>query len=181
MTSPARRDPAGRRSAILDATLTVIAREGIGRTSHRAIAREADVPLGSTTYYFPSLRALVEEALELCTTRMVEQLETWSERLHGTDDLAADLAGLAYDYYIGDRERALVEYELYLAAARTPQLRPAARAWTDGLRELLAPTTGRAAAVAITALIDGFLVDAIATGDAVARADLAAAIEACLR
>lgn len=181
MSGPARRDPSKRRADILDATLTVIARDGIGRTSHRAIAREADVPLGSTTYYFPSLRVLVEEALELCTTRMVEQLATWSERLQGTDDLAGDIADLVYDYYIGDHERALVEYELYLAAARTPQLRPAARAWTDGLRELLTPSTGRAAAVTITALIDGFLVDAIATGEPVSRSDLASAIEACLR
>lgn len=180
MSRPAPRDPAGRRAAILDATLTIIARDGIGRTSHRAIAQEADVPLGSTTYYFPSLRSLIEEALELCTTRMVEQLEAWSARLRDTSDLATDIADLAYEYYIDDRERALIEYELYLAAARTPELRRAARAWADGLRDILSPTTGRTGAVTITALIDGFLVDAIATGEPVARADLAAAIDACL-
>ena len=181
MSRPARRDPVGRRAAILDATLTVIARDGIARTSHRAIAREADVPLGSTTYYFPSLQAVVGEALDVCMTRMVEQLATWSARLNNTDDLATEIAQLTHEYYIADHERALVEYELYLAAARTPQLRPAARAWADGLRELLATHTGRPAAVAITALIDGFLVDAIATGEAVSRDDLVAAINTCLR
>lgn len=177
---PARRDPAARRTAILDAAQRVIARDGVARTSHRAIAHEADVPLGSTTYYFPSLNALVEDALALCTTRMTEELSAWTDELRDDRDLASGIARVAYDY-IADRDRALLEYELYLAAARSPQLRPYARAWIDGLRELLSPRTGAAAAIAITALIDGFLLEAIATGDPVSRADLTNAITACLR
>lgn len=179
MTTP-RRDPAGRRAAILEAALTVIARDGVARASHRAIATEAAVPLGSTTYYFPSLNALIEEALALCTARMVEQLSAWADELHDDADLAAGIARVAYEY-IADRDRALVEYELYLSAARAPQLRQAARAWIDGMRALLLPRAGHDAAVAITAVIDGFLLEAIATGDTVSRTDLTAAIAAHLR
>lgn len=166
--------------AILEATQRVIARDGIARASHRAIAREADVPLGSTTYYFPSLHALVEEALELSTARMLEELAVWADELRDASDLPSAIARVAYDY-IADHDRALVEYELYLAAARSPQLRPAARAWIDGVRDLLTPRAGRDAATAITALIDGFLLEAIATGGAVSRAELAGAIATQLR
>ena len=156
--------------------MTVIARDGVGRASHRAIAREAEVPLGSTTYYFPSLNVLLEEALERYSTRTIEQLASWSGQLRDVDDLPAAIASLTYDYYVTDDERALIEYELYLAAARTPELRSAARAWLDGIRDLLTPVTGRPAAEAIAALIDGFLIEAIATGGSVSRDTLADAI-----
>lgn len=181
MSAPAkRRDPEGRKAAILDAALTVIARDGVARTSHRAIAKEANVPLGSTTYYFPSREALVEEALALYTTRMIDELARWSHVLRDEGNLAEGIARLAHEY-IADRERALVEYELYVAAARSPQVRPAAQAWIDGVRAMLTPWTGRRSAIAIGALIDGFVAEAISTSEAVSQADLAAAIAPHLR
>jgi DNA-binding transcriptional regulator YbjK len=46
------------RQKILDATLRVIAREGVRGTTHRAIASEADVQLSLTTYYFKDLNEM---------------------------------------------------------------------------------------------------------------------------
>ena len=51
-----------RRRAILDATLRVIADGGVDAVTHRRVAAEADVALGSTTYYFASREELVREA-----------------------------------------------------------------------------------------------------------------------
>ena len=45
---------AGRREQILEAALRVIGRSGRQAVTHRAVAEEAGVPLGSTTYYFDS-------------------------------------------------------------------------------------------------------------------------------
>jgi AcrR family transcriptional regulator len=50
------------RQKILDATLRVIAREGVRGTTHRAIASEADVQLSLTTYYFKDLNELISLA-----------------------------------------------------------------------------------------------------------------------
>lgn len=50
------------RRKILDATLNVIAREGVHGTTHRAIAREAGVQLSLTTYYFRDLNELLSLA-----------------------------------------------------------------------------------------------------------------------
>ncbi|UYM04719.1 TetR/AcrR family transcriptional regulator [Solicola gregarius] len=171
----AARDPAGRREAILEATLEVIAEVGVARATHRAIADRAGVPLGSTTYYFPSQQALTTEALERVADRCREQVREWEQEIATGSNLAVDLARLAHDY-LSDHDRALLEYELYLAAARSPELRVAARAWLSGLRAYLAPLVGGTAAVGIAALIDGFLLDSIATGETVSRADLEAAI-----
>ena len=55
---------AGRREQILEATLRVIGRSGRQAVTHRAVAEEAGVPLGSTTYYFESRDDLLRQALE---------------------------------------------------------------------------------------------------------------------
>ena len=49
---------------ILDATVAMLAREGIAGVSMRAVAREAGVALGLANYYFDSKTALVAAALE---------------------------------------------------------------------------------------------------------------------
>lgn len=48
---------------ILDATLRLLARDGIAGVTMRAVAREADVALGLTNYYFDSKHALICAAL----------------------------------------------------------------------------------------------------------------------
>ena len=48
---------------ILDATLTVLAREGIAGVSMRAVAREADVAVGLANYHFESKTELISAAL----------------------------------------------------------------------------------------------------------------------
>ncbi|PXA67124.1 TetR/AcrR family transcriptional regulator [Cryobacterium arcticum] len=53
-----------RRSRILRAALEVIASDGVHAASYRRIAAQADVPLGSTTYYFADLETLIVSAFE---------------------------------------------------------------------------------------------------------------------
>ena len=53
-----------RRLLLVQATLRLIADEGIDAVSHRAVAELADVPLGSTTYWFASRRDMLRQALE---------------------------------------------------------------------------------------------------------------------
>ncbi|MGH3359497.1 MAG: TetR/AcrR family transcriptional regulator [Nocardioidaceae bacterium] len=175
--SPARRprDPAARREDILDATLEVIAEVGVARASHRAIANRAGVPLGSTTYYFPTLSALVTEALERVSDRLRELMLQWEREIGDGSNLAADLARLASEY-VADRPRALLEYELYLAAARSPELKPAAQAWTSSARAFLTPLAGATAAAAITALLDGYMLESVVSDDAPSVAILRTAI-----
>lgn len=64
-TAPTAADapPRDREAAILDAALAVLARDGIGGVSMRAVAREAEVSLGLASYYFADKTALVAAAL----------------------------------------------------------------------------------------------------------------------
>ena len=53
-----------KRELILEAALTVLARDGISGVTMRAVSREADVALGLATYHFDDKAGLVTAALE---------------------------------------------------------------------------------------------------------------------
>ncbi len=68
------------RQKILDATLRVIAREGVAGTTHRAIAKEAGVQLSLTTYYFRDLNELISLAFTAFMKRDHDALaEEWEQ------------------------------------------------------------------------------------------------------
>src|SRR3954468_18366429 len=66
---------------ILRATLEVIRREGLGAVTHRTIADESGVPLGSLTYYFATKQDLLRSALRLYVAEDVARLRVTAEEL----------------------------------------------------------------------------------------------------
>ncbi|GID73864.1 hypothetical protein Ade02nite_25050 [Paractinoplanes deccanensis] len=169
------RDPEARRRALAAAALEVIAEAGIGRTTHRAVAARAGLPLGATTYYFPTLDDLIAAGLRKAAADLHDDLELWAARLRDTPDVPAALADLIAEY-LADRRRAQIECELYVAAGRDAALRPLALAWVDGLRNLLTPHLGETAARDLIALIDGVMLQALITGAEVDAPALTATI-----
>lgn len=53
------------RQKILEATIKVLALKGIKGTTHRAIAKEANIQLSLTTYYFKDIEELIHQAIWL--------------------------------------------------------------------------------------------------------------------
>ncbi len=154
----------GRREQILDATLRVIGREGRSAVTHRAVAEEAGVPLGSTTYYFDSRDDLLGQALEQVAAQEVERYARLGEELRSVgsgkelaDRLISELVAAAED-----RVAYIAEYELWLEAGRRPDLRDAAQSWCNAeqgaiaaaLREL-GSSDPRADASIVVATLDG--------------------------
>ncbi|MEV6632546.1 TetR family transcriptional regulator [Actinoplanes sp. NPDC051470] len=70
-----RHDP-HRRDRLIDAALSLIAERGVAGTTHREIARAADVPLGSMTYHFAGLDEVLVEAF----TRHAESMAAVFDR-----------------------------------------------------------------------------------------------------
>ncbi|MFJ9625994.1 TetR/AcrR family transcriptional regulator [Streptomyces sp. NPDC101181] len=168
----ARRYDPGRRARIIDAALSVVAAEGIAGLSHRRVAAEADVPLGSTTYHFRSLDELLIAALRRCNENFAEALRG-SEVLAGPPppggaasgaELAEELTRLLGQWFAGERGAIELEYELYLAALRRPALRPVAAEWTEEAVEVLSRTTDEETARALVALMDGICLQVLLTG-----------------
>jgi TetR/AcrR family transcriptional regulator, regulator of biofilm formation and stress response len=121
-----------RRREILEATLRVIGDGGVKSVTHRAVAQEANVALASTTYYFDSKGALIEEALELMIARSIEDVRRFTAcpPKISYDELIDRIVGFA-DAQINDPNAFLLaQYELMLEAGREEYLRPLARRWT---------------------------------------------------
>lgn len=166
----ARRYDPGRRTRIIDAALSVIAAEGMAGLSHRTVAAEADVPLGSTTYHFDSLDDLLVAALRRCNENFVQALRDSgvfdAEPGGGGSeaDLADELARLLDRWFAGERGVIELEYELYLAALRRPALRPVAAEWTEEAVGLLSRRTDPGTARALVALMDGVCLQVLLAG-----------------
>ncbi|MFF8957217.1 TetR/AcrR family transcriptional regulator [Streptomyces sp. NPDC014894] len=159
----ARRYDPERRQRIIDAAIRVVGRAGIGGLSHRTVAAEADVPLGSTTYHFSSLDELLDAALRQSNENFAAAVVD-GDALAGPDaDVAAELARVMGRWLTGDRPRVELEYELYLAALRRPALRPVAAEWTQGIVDALAHRTDAATARALVALMDGICLQVLLT------------------
>ena len=162
-----------RRTAILEATLRILGRDGSAAITHRAVADEAGVPTAATTYYFASKEALLREALHLHATSEAKRVGDATHVLGDVpsiDHLADRLADfLDYGLNAG-RTTLIAEYELLLQAARDPELEPLSRVFYDEirgqleepLRELGAVDAGGVARLIMAALA-GLEVDNLAT------------------
>jgi len=128
-----------RRRAILDATLRVISAGGVDAVTHRRVAAEADVALGSTTYYFASREELVREAFRYYLAEVTTALASLEREspIERAVDVAEALIELARREF-ADPELVLAEYELILYAARDPVLAQDFNAYERGLEAQLA-------------------------------------------
>jgi TetR/AcrR family transcriptional regulator, regulator of biofilm formation and stress response len=162
-----------RRAAILEATVRLLATRGLGAVTHRAVAREARVPLAATTYYFDSKDELLAEALQVLAEAEVSRLSEVMGEIGGriASEPRKAVTVLA-EALLPDGARAeqrwLAQFEIYLEAARNPALRPAIEHWRASF-ETLAESTLRAAgapeprkrAPLLVAGVNGILLDRI--------------------
>ncbi|MFG2572082.1 TetR/AcrR family transcriptional regulator [Streptomyces sp. NPDC048481] len=160
---PRRHDPE-RRRRIIDAAIRVVGAKGLAGLSHRTVAAEADVPLGSTTYHFATLDELMTAALRQAGEGFAKAVAARGRLAGAGADLPAELAGLLGEWLAGDRTGVELEYELYLAALRRPALRPVAAEWADDTAALLARHTDPLTARALVALMDGICLQVLLTG-----------------
>lgn len=95
----ARRYDPERRDRIIDAAIRVAGERGIAGLSHRSVAAEADVPLGSTTYHFASLDELLIAALRRTNENFAAVLRASPALADPDADLATELARLLGEFF----------------------------------------------------------------------------------
>lgn len=81
MTSSAMSRGELRRSSILDASIRVIAAEGVRAVTHRRVAAEADASVGLITYYFDTTDALIAATLDAVGSEEAKHLHALEERI----------------------------------------------------------------------------------------------------
>ncbi|WP_430782407.1 TetR/AcrR family transcriptional regulator [Actinoplanes sp. G11-F43] len=180
MRRPRRHDP-HRRDRIIDAALTVIAQKGVAATTHREIARAADVPLGSLTYHFTGLDEILTEAFTRHAQAIAEIFDARLTAARTRAEAVQAVVDLVTDDLLSPANDLILSTELYVAAARNPALRAVTQAWMQRSRDALEhhfdPTTARE----VDALIEGLTLHSALSTAPMTPAQIRHAIERYLK
>ncbi|MBF6439464.1 TetR/AcrR family transcriptional regulator [Nocardia cyriacigeorgica] len=127
-----------RRALLADTALALIDEHGLAQVTHRAIDAAADVPIGTTSNYFPT-RAALYEAIARRILDLQLEAEPDSPQDEARSEDVADYLAAAGDAGTGAaRNRYLARFELSLEASRNAEL-------AATMRELRAVTVRRRA------------------------------------
>lgn len=152
-----------RRELLLDAAMDVIAADGAAAVTHRAVAARAGVPPAAPGYYFGTVDDILLAALTRAGHRYEQAVEDAAAAVRSGGEPVAELVAAVRGWADrpGDTTMA-AEYELYLLAARRPELAPVALGWADRLADLLVRSgAGPAPARAVVALVEGVLLQSL--------------------
>ncbi|MDN4504114.1 TetR/AcrR family transcriptional regulator [Alteromonadaceae bacterium BrNp21-10] len=130
-----RKDSKLRRDAILTAALKIIVRDGIRDVRHRAVAKEANVPLSATTYYFDDIHDLVHDAflfyieqnyseVDFLEQQAFEALNAFKQS-HNVEQLKQSLKQFLMSHIesqINNREARIVEWSFRQQALKDDKL-----------------------------------------------------------
>lgn len=148
-------DP-GRKSRILQATLEVIRDEGVRATSYRRIAAQAEVPLGSVTYYFPTLEGLIVSAIDSTRDHLEPRYAAPLRAAHTN----ADVVDVLVDATIGATSPSLVDIRLYEEirhyGSRNPKVDDFLRTLEAEALVMLQRVVPESTALAVNALLWGW-------------------------
>lgn len=145
-----------RRTRILRAALEVIAAEGVHAASYRRIAAQADVPLGSTTYYFSDLETLIVSAFETLRDGLEPLYEApLRDARTETDIVDALVAATSGSTSPSIQDLRLYE-EFHLYGARSPQVADLLRNFQEESLVVLRGSLTDGSARAVDALLSGW-------------------------
>jgi DNA-binding transcriptional regulator YbjK len=113
-----------RRTALLDAAIDVLAREGSRGLTLRAIDIEASVPTGTASNYFANRGELLAQVMRRTRERLTPDPQALAETMKQapSHDLAAELMRQLLTRMRNDRASNLAMLELRLEATRRPDL-----------------------------------------------------------
>ncbi|WP_157246356.1 TetR/AcrR family transcriptional regulator [Nonomuraea typhae] len=152
-----------RKRELIEATIRVVARDGVAGVSHRTVAKEAGQPYTAAAYYFKTIDDLLTAALTSCMEEDAERLRRLADEFTGPVEGLCDLAELMCRV-VAAPARLLAEFELYLLAARRPELRAATRHWLAAVERFGRRYTDDPVRLRVLAgTIDGVLMQALLT------------------
>jgi DNA-binding transcriptional regulator YbjK len=172
-----------RRDAIVEATVSILAKEGLEGVTHRRVADAAGVPLAATTYYFSSKEQLMEAAMARLIRREAEQLDAIARGVAEGGSMTTDegIDALVEHLRAGVQERRLVgfaEFELYLRMARTTPGSPELHDWPQAFLKVAEAALAALGAEAperdahtLVALIHGLAIHGLTASDPEAFVD----------
>lgn len=182
-----------RKIRIADAAIALLGHAGAKGLTHRAVDAQAELPLGSTSFYCRTRHDLLTLALTRHAALDLADLQTDAQRMRkpgwGIDDFIDLLIYRIADWLSpGKRARLVARFELFLVASHEPELADIVTQQRQrflSATELALKNAGVAAAAKLApmllAIVDGVLLDQIcAKGPALSAAQQRAMFRAVL-
>ncbi|MDN5569652.1 MAG: TetR family transcriptional regulator [Propionibacteriaceae bacterium] len=154
-TPRARRFDPDRRDRILAACLNVIESDGVAGVSHRKVAAVADVPLGSMTYHFDGMDALLFAAFGAFAAEADAGLADALAAAASPEVAREVLVEHITDRVLVNRRALVLTTELYALAARDERYRAITGAWMARSRAALERRFDAPTAALLDALTEG--------------------------
>lgn len=153
-----------RRDRIMDATVDLLLADGIRAVTARAVASTADLPVGSVSYYFPSVRDLLLEALGKVYRSRQESLSSWARTV--TDSTVhRRLAELTHHQITEGRALTVLSYELEIQGLRDPDFALIGDSFTRTVEEHLRAHLSDDEARRLVATVDGLQLQSLFLSD----------------
>ena len=165
-----------KREQILDASVRVFGTGGASAVTHRAVAKLAQVPLGSTTYYFTDRDDLLLQTMAHAREAEAVRLASIVDALEEVPDVDRSLDVLTemfFDKTVADPLYDLALFEMFMEATRNGVVRDEARAWSRMIGELVdrvLPPTDPAvprdmAGQIVACLVAGLMLEAVSNAE----------------
>lgn len=139
---------------ILNATIELLEEGGVTAVSARSVAARANVPVGSVSYHFDSVRSMLLEAARSVIEMRDRALREWGRTVTG-DTIIERLAELIHVQITIGRATTIVAYELYLLGLRDADFRALSVEATSVLSRQLANHVSEADARRLASVADG--------------------------
>ncbi|MDX8354518.1 TetR/AcrR family transcriptional regulator [Cognatiyoonia sp. IB215182] len=184
-----------RRKAILDATISVLAERGLEGVTHRAVDQAAELPVGSSTYYFPKKSALLlatAHHLAALLEKDCDALQVSFAEIAASQGMKAAIDHVAREvvsYADEAKSLFLARVELTMASARREDLSSVGKLLTAAARrpigfflKLMAGTHSDVEIATCVGLIDGIgLMHATGQGTTPTQEQVAAVVRSFLQ
>lgn len=148
--------------ALLEATLRVVARDGVKSVTHRKVVAEAGQALGSTHYYYDDLDDLILTAFAHYVELMVEKYSHTLDAATNEDELL-DAILVLIDALRNDQQLSIVMYELYAQGVRDERYRRLIMHWSRESKKVLVKFCTAQTANEIEAIWDGMAIQSLLT------------------
>lgn len=159
-----KRDPEGRKRAIVNAAADLIASEGTRRITHRRVAERAGVSLGSTTQYFTSIDDLIRCGFEELRRRIDEDFDAMFESVTSKSG-STDAFVQAFNDYLTRTDEVNADVAFYAASMSDPAIRPLAREVIDAMVRRCEPHVGATRAQLLAVFLDGLAIETCLNGE----------------
>ena len=161
-----------RRERILQATLETISQHGIQAVTHRKIATCADVPLGSMTYYFNGIDALLEEAFTGFTQEMLVQYQEFFTEVTTPAQACDAITQLIFSAQVATTHNMGLMYQLYAFVGCSPALKNVMQNWMQGSQKVLEQWFDPSTARALDAFIEGMTLHFVTDREPLSKAGI---------